>query len=91
MAAQGGQLDRLTPKQGLAVTLAERLTETPSHLDNALYADLEAAFGAAGLVELSSAIAWKNYLARFNRVFEVEASHYSDEASADQPEPMGRA
>jgi alkylhydroperoxidase family enzyme len=77
-AARAGRLADLQPEQALAVQLAERLTLTPSEVDDQFYGRLVEAFGHAALVELSSAIAWKNYLARFNRVFAVPSDEYPD-------------
>jgi len=48
---------------------------------------LEQQFSPAALVELTSAITWKNYLARFNRVYGVPAEAYPDE-SASHPETV---
>ena len=42
----------------------------------AFYAELREEFTAAQLVELTSAFCWKNYLARFNRVYEVPEQEY---------------
>ena len=58
--------------------LAERLTMTPSEVDDEFYARLVQEFGHTALVELSSAIAWKNYLARFNRVFAVPSEEFPE-------------
>ncbi len=42
------------------------------------------------LVELTNAIAWENYRARFNRVFECESENYSDGAVCLTP-PVQKA
>lgn len=64
------------------MTLAERLTETPSLIEDDLYSRLRETFGEEGLVELTSAIAWKNYLARFNRTFNVDESDWEADPQA---------
>ena len=71
--------------------LADAMTSTPAEIDDALFAELQAKFGEAELTELVSALAWENYRARFNRVFDVEAENYSQGAYCPMPvksEPM---
>ena len=43
------------------------------------------------LVELTAAIAWENYRARFNRVFRIEAVGYSEGAVCALPVRLGHA
>ena len=64
-------------RERLVLRLADAMTSTPAHVDEALFAALRAKFDEAQLVELASALAWENYRARFNRVFDVEAEDYS--------------
>lgn len=56
----------------LALELAEVMTETPPAISDGLFARLRQQFAPAQLVELTAAIAFENFRARFNRVFEVE-------------------
>ncbi len=44
-------------------------------------------FDHAQLVELAATIAWEHYRARFNRVFGVRSSGFSEGASCAVPEP----
>lgn len=55
-----------------ALELAEAMTETPPTISDTLFDRLREQFAADQLVELSAAIAFENFRARFNRVFEVE-------------------
>ena len=55
------------------LALADAMTETPARVDPELFERLRTRLTQAQLVELCSSLAWKNYLARFNRVFDVEA------------------
>lgn len=73
-----------------ALELADALCATPANVGNELYARLEAAFSSVQLVELTNAIAWENYRARFNRVFECESENYSDGAVCLTP-PVQKA
>ena len=70
--------DSLTRREHLAVKLAEAVTETPGEVSQELYAEMRAEFSQEALVELTSAFAWKNYLARFNRVFDVPQDDYPE-------------
>lgn len=71
-------LDGLSTRERLAVRLAEAVTETPGEVSEELFAELRAEFSQRELVELASAFAWKNYLARFNRVFDVPQDDYPE-------------
>ena len=66
--------------------LATALTHTPSDVPDELFAKLRSAFSERELVELSSAIAWENYRARFNRTFAVEAEGFSEGQFCPMPE-----
>jgi alkylhydroperoxidase family enzyme len=57
----------------LVVAFAEALTRTPASVGDELFAALRARFDDAQLVELTHAIAWENFRARFNRAFLVES------------------
>ena len=75
-AVECGRLEDLTPRERLAVRLAEAVTETPGGITDEFYDELRAEFSQEELVELTSAYCWKNYLARFNRVYEVPEEDY---------------
>ncbi len=72
-------------KAGLKLTVA--LTRTPASVDDQLFADLRAEFTEPQLVELTTAIAWENYRARFNRTFGILAEGFSAGAFCPLPEP----
>ena len=76
MAVQCGDRSALNRREELAVRLAEAVTETPGDVSEEFYAELREEFSAAQLVELTPAYCWKNYLARFNRVYEVPEQEY---------------
>ncbi len=81
--------DALGPLEKLVVRYAEEMTRTPVEVPDALFAELRAHFDAAQLVELTSAIAWENYRARFDHAFGVEAAGFS--APRACPLPGARA
>jgi alkylhydroperoxidase family enzyme len=66
---------------------AEAMTATPVEMPEPLFRALHEALGSAGLVELSAAIAWENYRARFNHAFGAEAEGYSEGALCAIPSP----
>lgn len=54
------------------------MTETPVAVPDALFSELKAQFSAAQLVELTAAIAWENYRARFNHAFGAESEGFTE-------------
>jgi alkylhydroperoxidase family enzyme len=61
----------------LVLHLAVELTRTPSNVADSLYESLRRHFSERQLVELSAAISWENYRARFNRTFDVAPEGFS--------------
>jgi alkylhydroperoxidase family enzyme len=66
----------------LAVAMAAAPVEVPAELR----ARLRQHFTEAQLVELAATLAWENYRARFNRVFDVRPLGYSSGAFCVLPE-----
>ena len=56
---------------------ADAMTSTPVEVSDALFARLAERFSEPALVELTSAIAWENYRARFDHAFGIEAENFS--------------
>jgi alkylhydroperoxidase family enzyme len=73
------------------LALADALAATPTDVSEELFARLRARFDDAQLVELASAIAWENYRARYNRVFDVGSDDFSEGATCALPAPRPRA
>jgi alkylhydroperoxidase family enzyme len=73
-------------EEKLVLRLTVQLTRTPATVDDALYESLRRRFSERELVDLSSAIAWENYRARFNRTFNVEAEGFSHGAFCALPD-----
>lgn len=61
----------------LVLRLADAMTATPANVSDELFAALRSHFSEEQIVELVSAIAWENYHARFNRVFDVGSQGFS--------------
>jgi alkylhydroperoxidase family enzyme len=74
-----------TDREQLVLRLAVALTKTPASVDDGLFADLRREFNEVQLVELTTAIAWENYRARFNRTFGI-AEGFSEGAFCPMPE-----
>jgi alkylhydroperoxidase family enzyme len=61
----------------LVLQYADAMTETPVEVSDALFAKLREKLTDAQLVELTSALAWENYRARFDHAFGVEAEGFT--------------
>ncbi len=73
-------------RQKLVLRLATALTRTPAEVSDELFAALRGEFSERQLVELTSAIGWENYRARFNRTFALEAEDFSKGQFCPLPE-----
>lgn len=69
----------------LVLEYADRMTRTPVEVSDALFARLREKFSDAELVELTSAIAWENYRARFDHAFGIEAENFAEGAVCALP------
>ena len=56
---------------------AEAMTRTPVAVPDELFAALRARLEPRQMVELTSAIAWENYRARFDHAFGIESQEFS--------------
>jgi hypothetical protein len=65
------------------------MTLTPVEVPDELFVALRRHFNEAQMVELTAAIAWENYRARFNHAFGVEAQGFSEDAYRPLPERTG--
>lgn len=61
------------------------MTRTPVDVSDALFSCLREHFSEAQLVELTSAIAWENYRARFDHAFGMEAENFAEGAICALP------
>ena len=75
-----------TGREQLVLRLAVSLTRTPASVGDELFADLRREFSEAQLVELTTAIVWENYRARFNRTFGIAAENFSEGSFCPLPE-----
>ena len=75
-----------SPLEKLVLDYSVAMTKTPVEVSDELFAALRQHFNEAQLVELTAAIAWENYRARFNHAFGVEAQGFSEGAYCPLPE-----
>ena len=61
------------------------MTRTPVGVSDDLFARLQEHINARKMVELTSAIAWENYRARFDHAFGIEAEGFSAGAVCELP------
>ena len=74
----------------LVIELANAMTNTPSNVSDELYTRLRNQFSEEQLMQLGAQIAFENYRARWNRVFNVESDNlYTPDA--DQSKESRRA
>ena len=69
----------------LVLRYADAMTRTPVDVPDSLFAELRARLDARQLVELTSAIAWENYRARFDHAFGIESQGFSAGAACALP------
>ena len=78
--------DLFDAKERLVLEYAEAMTATPAAVADELFAKLRGHFSEAQMVELTAAIAWENYRARFNRAFAIESDGFSEATVCLLPE-----
>jgi len=79
------------PLEKLVLDYAVAMTNTPVEVPDALFARLREHFADAELVELTAAIAWENYRARFDHAFGIGAQGFSEGAYCPLPERSATA
>jgi len=65
-----------SPTEKLVLRYAVAMTKTPVEVTDLLFQSLRQVFNEAQLVELTSAIAWENFRARFDHAFGIEAEGF---------------
>jgi alkylhydroperoxidase family enzyme len=70
--------DDLTPfndTERLVIELADAVTITPANVSDDLYGRMRNQFSEEQLMQLGAQIAFENYRARWNRIFDVESDN----------------
>ena len=73
LAAPGNDLSVFNETELLVLELADAMVTAPSNISDDLYSALRSKFSEEQLLQLSAQIAFENYRARLNRVFDVES------------------
>lgn len=71
LALPGSDLGVFNDKERLVIELADEMANTPSNVSEDLYLRLRNEFSGEQLLELGAQIAFENYRARLNRIFDV--------------------
>ena len=74
--------DHFTDDERLVLDYATAMSRTPLEVDGDLLERMQRRFDEAQLVELTAAIAWENYRARFNWALGLEPQGFSQGACA---------
>jgi alkylhydroperoxidase family enzyme len=74
-AVLGDDRTPFTDTERLVIELADAMTETPANVSDGLYAHLRNHFSEEQLMQLGAQIAFENYRARWNRIFNVKSDN----------------
>ena len=72
-AVRGDDLTIFSETEHLVIQLADVMTATPANISDELYANLRSQFSEEQLLELAAQIAFENYRARLNRLYNAES------------------
>jgi alkylhydroperoxidase family enzyme len=78
--------DVFSPLEKAVIQYSVEMTLTPVDVPEPLWKELKEHFDEPQLVELTAAIAWENWLARFNHALEIPAHGFSDGAFCPVPQ-----
>jgi 4-carboxymuconolactone decarboxylase len=80
------QSSAFSPTEQLVLDYACAMTRTPVEVPDELFAALRATFDEPQIIELTAAIAWENYRARFDHALDIGAQGFSEGAVCALPE-----
>jgi alkylhydroperoxidase family enzyme len=83
---ESGAFDNL---EKAVIDYALAMTDTPAIVPDAVFDALRAHLDPAGLVELTAAIAWENFLARLSRGLALDPAGLSEGAFCPLPDAAG--
>jgi alkylhydroperoxidase family enzyme len=84
LAVVDGDLSVFNELERLVIELADAMVTAPANVTDELYARLRTTFSEEQLLQLAGQIAFENYRARLNRVFDVESDELYQAGAADQ-------
>jgi alkylhydroperoxidase family enzyme len=85
-AARGDDMTPFNDTERLVIQLADALADTPSNVSDELYARLRNQFSEEQLMQLGGQIAFENYRARWNRLFNVGSDNLYAPQTKQSPE-----
>jgi alkylhydroperoxidase family enzyme len=71
LAVVNNDLSVFSDIEKLVIELADQMANTPSNISDDLYARLREKFSEEQLLQLGGQLAFENYRARLNRIFDV--------------------
>jgi alkylhydroperoxidase family enzyme len=86
LAVRGADLSMFTEIERLVIELADALAMTPSDVSEELFSRLRQKFSEDQLLELGAQIAFENYRARLNRLFDVQSDGLYSACDRVRPE-----
>jgi len=84
LAVRGDDLRVFNDTERLVIELADAMVTAPSNISDELYARLRSQFSEEQLMELSAQIAFEDFRARLNRVFDMGSDGLYKPAISDQ-------
>ena len=79
-------LSKFSDIERLVIELADEMANTPSNVSDDLYARLREKFSEEQLLQLGAQLAFENYRARLNRVFDVGSDELYHPQQTTQPQ-----
>ncbi len=77
--------DAFNPEERVVLRYADAITATPVEVPEQLFDDLKDYYDDQQIVELTSALAWENYRARFDHALGIESEGFSEGAFCPLP------
>ena len=77
--------DVLSPEEVAVLRYADAMTSTPAEGPDDVFLRLREFYDEVQIVELTSALAWENYRARFDHALRIEAEGFSADAFCPLP------
>ncbi len=81
--------EAFTPAERAVLRYADGMTATPVEVPDEVFAELAEHFDETQIVELTAALAWENYRARFDHALAIEAEGFSEGAFCPLPGTVG--
>jgi alkylhydroperoxidase family enzyme len=76
LAVKGTDLGVFNPTERLVIELADAMADTPANVSDDLYARLCEKFSEEQLLQMGAQLAFENYRARLNRIFDVGSDEF---------------